>query len=658
MLADTNAALSALHDFFCAVSAEWAAPHNTERANASTDAHDKVQALLGEGCTLSDAIAPFRVPDAPTPDLAELWDLALKAPRGRWLYRPDRFDDWGVIRSDADGGEPRSIVGMIRTPPATERQMDEHRTAKTDPFGDAARFVAAAYPDAILGLLARHAAFTALLVEAARTFRFYEQNHLAKGPGQEAKAQRNAEIATRIEGALGVTGEIEAAIAVEAAVDGGVSASDHDLIERLRHTLVTMVNDDFSEPQTAKRRRLLERVCTIDRAMGEIGALRQALKAAASSPANVALARKVLEGALRHWTARREISDRAGEANPVATAMLVELANLGSALNAELPAAPATDAASFRAGLERAVAILKEGKEVRNPDDERRSTIMVDFGSVDEAAERILAAAPAEPCEGAELGIVAALLRLEGACEKLARGRPQSVYDAMIAAGQGDAMFALDEARRHARTFLLPSRLPMVVSATPLGSALAFVRVGATKYEKGYLLEELASQGLILVPDAQPAEAVPPTQGDAAAERRHILETELQECADGANGEGPFARGRAREALANLRAAAPAPPESGGAAAGVLSEIAAERRRQITNGWTAEHDDGHRNGEIVSAPWGANRRASDGAVFSMAPHTAQYGRKRLLEAAALIVAEIERLDRLAAAPAAARGDEP
>lgn len=49
---------------------------------------------------------------------------------------------------------------------------------------------------------------------------------------------------------------------------------------------------------------------------------------------------------------------------------------------------------------------------------------------------------------------VEALRRLEAACEALAATRSQAIYDAMIAAGQGDLLTALDDARRAARSVL------------------------------------------------------------------------------------------------------------------------------------------------------------------------------------------------------------
>lgn len=50
--------------------------------------------------------------------------------------------------------------------------------------------------------------------------------------------------------------------------------------------------------------------------------------------------------------------------------------------------------------------------------------------------------------------LVEAVQGLEWACEQLAATRGMATYDAMIAAGQADAMIALDNARRTARALL------------------------------------------------------------------------------------------------------------------------------------------------------------------------------------------------------------
>lgn len=84
----------------------------------------------------------------------------------------------------------------------------------------------------------------------------------------------------------------------------------------------------------------------------------------------------------------------------------------------------------------------------------------------------------------------------------------------------------------------------------------------------------------------------------------------------------------------------------------VLDEIAAERHRQVmSEGWSAEHDDQHTNGEL-------SRAASCYALHIRTPWwpwhlkwwNPQSKRRNLIKAAALIVAEIERLDRLACRP--------
>ncbi|MFN6998899.1 MAG: hypothetical protein ACK4ST_02555 [Elioraea tepidiphila] len=90
----------------------------------------------------------------------------------------------------------------------------------------------------------------------------------------------------------------------------------------------------------------------------------------------------------------------------------------------------------------------------------------------------------------------------------------------------------------------------------------------------------------------------------------------------------------------------------------VIDEIAAERRRQIeVEGWTLEHDDQHQSGELAAA-------AGIYALYDVLPDDGlrdrliskcwpwdDYSwkpkdrRRDLIRAAALIVAEIERLDR-------------
>lgn len=102
----------------------------------------------------------------------------------------------------------------------------------------------------------------------------------------------------------------------------------------------------------------------------------------------------------------------------------------------------------------------------------------------------------------------------------------------------------------------------------------------------------------------------------------------------------------------------------------VIDEIAAERRRQIeVEGWTPEHDDEHGNRQMAQAAacyaeqyvgryWVFAER-SDGELryqsdempddwpWSSGWWKPKTPRRDLIRAAALLVAEIERLDRLA-----------
>ncbi len=83
-----------------------------------------------------------------------------------------------------------------------------------------------------------------------------------------------------------------------------------------------------------------------------------------------------------------------------------------------------------------------------------------------------------------------------------------------------------------------------------------------------------------------------------------------------------------------------------------LEDIAAERRRQIEKGFGYDHDDEHDNGDLARA---AICYAADGsqkldciawlAPWGQDPFTTTDRRADLIRAAALLVAEVERLDR-------------
>lgn len=90
-----------------------------------------------------------------------------------------------------------------------------------------------------------------------------------------------------------------------------------------------------------------------------------------------------------------------------------------------------------------------------------------------------------------------------------------------------------------------------------------------------------------------------------------------------------------------------------------IDDVAAERQRQKdVEGWTADHDDAHSGGEmaLAAACYAAPRFVGfAGAVFGALPWPWERAwwkprdaRRNLVKAGALIIAEIERLDRASA----------
>lgn len=85
----------------------------------------------------------------------------------------------------------------------------------------------------------------------------------------------------------------------------------------------------------------------------------------------------------------------------------------------------------------------------------------------------------------------------------------------------------------------------------------------------------------------------------------------------------------------------------------IIKEIKAERRRQRkSEGWSLKHDDAHESGELAAAAacYAMPRKYPKSTVPRGWPWDEgwykPHGRRRdLIRAAALIVAELERLDR-------------
>lgn len=112
------------------------------------------------------------------------------------------------------------------------------------------------------------------------------------------------------------------------------------------------------------------------------------------------------------------------------------------------------------------------------------------------------------------------------------------------------------------------------------------------------------------------------------------------------------------DAILNL-----APVGGRGEGSKALADVAAERHRQMeVEGWTPEHDDGHGGDLLTAAVCYAQRRMDEdrfGVFANYAPAAWPWDsswwkpkdrRRDLIRAAALLVAEIERLDRLPPPP--------
>lgn len=87
----------------------------------------------------------------------------------------------------------------------------------------------------------------------------------------------------------------------------------------------------------------------------------------------------------------------------------------------------------------------------------------------------------------------------------------------------------------------------------------------------------------------------------------------------------------------------------------VIDEIVEERKRQVgVEGYEPEHDDEHKMGEIAAAAAAyaaASSEVLEASSEALWPFTSDFkpkdSRRNLIRAAALIVAEISRIDRLA-----------
>lgn len=84
----------------------------------------------------------------PTAELLQaIKGLAEKATKGPWAYRPDEYDDWGIVKSPPFRPEGfdydlRCVLARFRDPDALDDEiLSRHRKAKTDPWAANAELV-------------------------------------------------------------------------------------------------------------------------------------------------------------------------------------------------------------------------------------------------------------------------------------------------------------------------------------------------------------------------------------------------------------------------------------------------------------------------------------------------------------------------------------
>ena len=87
--------------------------------------------------------------------LAELKGLHAAATPGEWKYRPGELDDWGFIRASANEHGEEWLVAVARAGLYVgEKEMDEHRAHRTDPYRANGEAIAALH-NAAADLIAR-----------------------------------------------------------------------------------------------------------------------------------------------------------------------------------------------------------------------------------------------------------------------------------------------------------------------------------------------------------------------------------------------------------------------------------------------------------------------------------------------------------------------
>ena len=63
---------------------------------------------------------------------------------GPWLYRPEKYDDWGTVRAAPDAEGRMFHICQARNPALFHADYDKYRESGTDPFEANARLIASA----------------------------------------------------------------------------------------------------------------------------------------------------------------------------------------------------------------------------------------------------------------------------------------------------------------------------------------------------------------------------------------------------------------------------------------------------------------------------------------------------------------------------------
>ncbi len=63
---------------------------------------------------------------------------------GPWLYRPEEYDDWGMVRAAPDLEGRMYVICQARNPLVGYGDLDKYRESRTDPYEANARLIAAA----------------------------------------------------------------------------------------------------------------------------------------------------------------------------------------------------------------------------------------------------------------------------------------------------------------------------------------------------------------------------------------------------------------------------------------------------------------------------------------------------------------------------------